>query len=145
MLGGLRCRCRTTAGTYEFNGGYHLMLYVIGVSFTVENGLKGIYEGTVGRLTEALSGTEVSPGLPTAEDALARQYAKEYGDFIHAIPWFDFPYLEKLQQLWTTTGWWGPNPLRKWERKVALSVEFLGKTAYGALIAQEPGNDLWRR
>ena len=64
------------------------MLYVIGVSFTVENGLKGLYEGSVGRLTEWLSSDEL-----TAEDQLARQYAKAYGDFIHAIPWYDFPYL----------------------------------------------------
>ncbi len=121
--------CAVTSEQYEFNGGYHLMLYVIGVSFTVENGIKGIYEGTVGRFTEWISTDDL-----TAEDALARQYAKEYGDFIHAIPWFDFPYLEKLQELWTMTGWWGPNPIRKWERKLVLSVEFLGKTGYGALI-----------
>ena len=121
--------CRVTSGNYAFNGGYHLMLYVIGVSFTVENGLKGLYEGSVGRLTEWLSSDEL-----TAEDQLARQYAKEYGDFIHAIPWYDFPYLEKLGELWTTTGWWGPNPIRKWERKLVLSVEFLGKAGYGALI-----------
>lgn len=121
--------CAVTKDTYEFNSGYHLMLYVIGASFTLENGVKGIYEGTVGRLTEWLSSDELTP-----EDALARQYAKEYGDFIHAIPWFDFPYLEKLRALWTTTGWWGPNPIRKWERKLALSTEFIGKAAYGALI-----------
>ncbi len=121
--------CQVTSGNYAFNGGYHLMLYVIGVSFTVENGLKGLYEGTVGRLTEWISGDEL-----TAEDQLARHYAKEYGDFIHAIPWYDFPYLEKLGELWTTTGWWGPNPIRKWERKLVLSVEFLGKAGYGALI-----------
>lgn len=121
--------CAVTKNTYEFNSGYHLMLYVIGASFTIENGLKGIYEGTVGRLTEWLSSDDL-----TAEDALARQYAKAYGDFIHAIPWFDFPYLEQLRALWTTTGLWGPNPIRKWERKVALSTEFIGKAAYGALI-----------
>ncbi|MEZ4862281.1 MAG: hypothetical protein R3C14_13280 [Caldilineaceae bacterium] len=121
--------CAVTKGNYEFNSGYHLMLYVIGASFTLENGTKGIYEGTIGRFTEWISSDELTP-----EDALARQYAKEYGDFIHAIPWFDFPYLEKLRALWTTTGWWGPNPIRKWERKVALSTELIGKAAYGALI-----------
>lgn len=121
--------CRVTKGAYEFNGGYHLMLYVIGTSFTVENGIKGIYEGTIGRLTEWLSNGELTP-----EDQLVRQYNKEYGDFIHAIPWFDFPYGEKLHTLWTTTGWWGPNPLRKWERKLALSTELIIKAGYGALI-----------
>lgn len=121
--------CGVTAGNYEFNGGYHLMLYVIGTSFTVENGIKGIYEGTIGRLTEWISSGELTP-----EDRLAQQYAKAYGDFIHAIPWFDYPYMEELRTLWTTTGWWGPNPIRKWERKLALSAEFLIKAGYGALI-----------
>jgi len=121
--------CAMTKGNYEFNGGYHLMLYVIGTSFTVENGIKGLYEGTIGRLTEWTRGDELTP-----EDLLARQYAKAYGDFIHAIPWFDFPYLENLQALWTTTGWWGPDPIRKWERKVVLSAELLIKAGYGALI-----------
>lgn len=121
--------CGVTAGNYEFNGGYHLMLYVIGTSFTVENGIKGIYEGTVGRLTEWISSPELTP-----EDELAQRYAKAYGDFIHAIPWFDYPYMEELRTLWTTTGWWGPNPVRKWERKLALSTEFLIKAGYGALI-----------
>lgn len=121
--------CAVTKGNYAFNGGYHLMLYVIGTSFTVENGIKGIYEGTIGRLTEWISSDEVTP-----EDLLVRQYNQEYGDFIHAIPWFDFPYLAKLYDLWSTTGWWGPNPIRKWERKLALSTELLIKAGYGALI-----------
>jgi len=126
---GYEAVCAVTRDTYAFNSGYHLMLYVIGVSFTAENGLKGIYEGSVGRFTEWISTDEL-----TAEDQLARQYAKEYGDFIHAIPWFDFPYMEKLHALWTTTGWWGENSIRKWERKVALSAEFLSKAGYGLLI-----------
>ena len=56
----------------------------------MENGVKGIYEGTVGRLTEWLSRepTGETADTLTPEDALARRYAKAYGDFIHAIPWF---------------------------------------------------------
>ena len=41
-----------TKGNYNTNYGYHTMLVVIGTSFTVEYGLKGIYENTVGRITE---------------------------------------------------------------------------------------------
>ncbi len=121
--------CRVTKGTYTFNQSYHLMLYVVGVSFSIENGVKGLYEGIVGRLTEWIS----SPAL-SEEDVFARQYAKEYGDFIHAIPWFDFPYAEKFQALWSTTSLWGPNPIRKWERKLALSTDLLVKAGYGVLI-----------
>lgn len=121
--------CRMTTGKYAFNQSYHLMLYVVGISFSIENGVKGIYEGTVGRLTEWIS----SPAL-SEEDAFARQYAKEYGDFIHAIPWFDFPFAEKFQALWSTTSLWGPNPIRKWERKLALSTDLLVKAGYGVVV-----------
>ena len=121
--------CHMTTGKYAFNQSYHLMLYVVGISFSIENGVKGIYEGTVGRLTEWIS----SPAL-SEEDAFARQYAKEYGDFIHAIPWFDFPFAEKFQALWSTTSLWGPNPIRKWERKLALSTDLLVKAGYGVVV-----------
>ncbi len=40
---------------YPFNGGYHVMVSVIGGSTTVEYGLRAAYESTVGRLAEATS------------------------------------------------------------------------------------------
>src|SRR6202000_72795 len=49
-------------GRYPFNGGYHLMVMVIGTSTTVEYALKGSYEHTIGRLDEAtVSGREQVP------------------------------------------------------------------------------------
>lgn len=63
--------CAITREQYPFNSGYHLTLAVIGASFTVENILKGLYENTVGRLTEWLSSTEL-----TEEDAYAREVAQ---------------------------------------------------------------------
>jgi hypothetical protein len=123
--------CAVTRDQYPFNSGYHLTLAVIGTSFTVENILKGLYENTVGRLTEWLSSSEL-----TEEDTFARQVAKEYGDFIHTIPWYAFPFDEKFSGLWRETSLWGPNPIRKWERKFALSLEFGGKALYGRLIGQ---------
>lgn len=123
--------CAVTREQYPFNSGYHLTLVVIGASFTVENILKGLYENTVGRLTEALSSGEL-----TEEDAYARQAAKAYGDFIHTIPWYEFPLGEKLNGLWRETSSWGANPVRKWERKFALSLEYGGKALYGRLIGQ---------
>jgi hypothetical protein len=121
--------CRMTRGRYPFNVDYHLTLYVIGTSFTVENTLRGLYEKSMGWTTEWLSS-----GAPTAEDRYARQVAEEYGRFIHTIPWYEFPFAEKLNTLWATTGWWGPNPVRKWERKFALSLEYGGKALYARLI-----------
>jgi hypothetical protein len=123
--------CAVTRDRYPFNSDYHLTLAVIGTSFTVENILKGLYENTIGRLTEWLSSPEL-----TEEDVLARQVAKEYGDFIHTIPWYEFPFGEKFNQLWQRTSWAGPNIIRKWERKMALSLEFGGKAFYAGLIKQ---------
>jgi len=116
---------------YPFNADYHFTLAVIGSSFTLENLLKGLYENTIGRLTEWLSSNAL-----TAEDAYARQVAKEYGDFIHTIPWYEFLFHAKFQGLWSTTPFWGPHVIRKWERKFALSLEYGGKALYGRLIRQ---------
>ncbi len=49
---GYRAVVRATEN-YPVNWGYHLMVVVIGVSTTVEYGMKGVYESTLGRLTEA--------------------------------------------------------------------------------------------
>lgn len=121
--------CKVTREVYPFNSGYHLSLVVIGTSFTLENIIKGLYETTVGRTTEWLSSDELTP-----EDAYARQVAQDYGDFIHTIPWYEFPFGEKFSGLWAGTSLWGPNIIRKWERKFALSLEYGGKAIYGWLI-----------
>jgi hypothetical protein len=121
--------CAVTRGRYAFNSSYHMTLYVIGISFTAENIAKGLYENTVGRMTEWLSSDEL-----TEEDAFARRVATEYGTFMHMIPWFEFPFSDKLHELWATTGRWGPNPIRKWERKFVLSLEYGGKALYGGMI-----------
>ncbi|MEZ4709499.1 MAG: hypothetical protein R3A44_19980 [Caldilineaceae bacterium] len=123
--------CAVTRERYAFNGGYHLTLVVIGVSFTYEDLFKGLYEKSIGRATEWISSPELTP-----EDAYARQVAQEYGDFIHTIPWYEFPFDEKLRGLWREMPLWGPNAIRKWERKLALSAEYGGKALYGRLIRQ---------
>jgi hypothetical protein len=45
---------RETKGRYPPNGGYHLMLTVIGVSFTAEDLMIGAYEHTIGWLSECV-------------------------------------------------------------------------------------------
>jgi hypothetical protein len=121
--------CAVTRERYAFNSGYHLSLAVIGVSFTAEYIVKGIYENTIGRLAEW-----TSAGTLTEEDVYARRVAAEYGTFLHTIPWYEFPFGQKLRELWSSTSWWGPSPVRKWERKLALSAEYGTKALYGWLI-----------
>ncbi|MES1167412.1 MAG: hypothetical protein ABUL68_05355, partial [Pseudomonadota bacterium] len=87
---------------YRFNSGYNLMLVVICTSSTVEFGIKGLYENTVGRLSEWTAG-----GQPTSEDAFAAQVAREYGEFVPTRPWFEFPFGRKFAGLWSTNDLFG--------------------------------------
>jgi hypothetical protein len=118
--------CHAIQGRYPFNGDSQFTLAFIGISFTAENMLKGAYEGTIGHLTEW-----ISSDTPTEEEVYAARVAQEYGEFLHMTPWYFFPFGEKLKSLWNETSLWGPDPLRKWERKFALTVEYGGKVLYG--------------
>jgi hypothetical protein len=114
---------------YPFNGEYHTMIGVIGVSTTVEYGLKGAYETLVGRLTELTTTPNATP-----EDRLATQQARAYVEFVRVRPWYEFDFMRGLEALWTDTPLWGPDPLRKWERRYILTTEWLVKAAYGAVL-----------
>jgi hypothetical protein len=120
--------CEVTTRHYPFNTGYQVMLGVIGASFTAELVLKGVYENTVGRLFEWIQSHD------TAEDQFAARTAKEYGAFMHTVPWYEFPFGARLGTLWKETPLWGRHPLRKWERRVALTAEYGGKAIYGWII-----------
>ena len=117
-----------TKNGYPFNAGYHVMVTVIGASTTVEYGLKAAYETLIGRLTE-LTRTE---GM-TEEDAFAARVAQDYVDFVRVIPWYEYDFGLRLRELWETS-LWGPDPIRKWERKYALTTEYAAKAIYAWVI-----------
>lgn len=119
---------RATRG-YPFNGEYHTMIVVIGVSTTVEYGLKGTYETLIGRLSALTAAPNATP-----EDLLATELARAYVDFIRIEPWYKFDFVAPLKRLWTQTPWTGPHLLRKWERRYLLTSEWLVKATYAALI-----------
>ena len=125
--------CDATKRAYPFSPGNHVMLAVIGSSFTIEYALKGLYENTFGRLTEWISGRD------TPEDAFAHKTAVEYGKFMHTVPWYEFPFFGKLAQLWRETPLSGAHSIRKWERKLALTAEYGVKGIYGWLIGVSSG------
>ncbi len=118
-----------TSKKYPFNWGYHVMVFVIGSSFTVENALKGVYEATVGRLMELLAGNEL-----TDEDRFAAKVQQDYVNFIRVTPWYEYSFITQLKTLWRDTPILAAHPLRKLERRLALSFEYLGKAQYGMLI-----------
>lgn len=120
---------RATREDYAFNFGYHVMIAVIGSSTSVEYALRASYETLIGRLSELCGGS-----APTAEDRFGARVAQDYVDFIRVRPWYEYDFLDKLVRLWTETGLQGPAPLRKWERKYALTTEYGVKAGYAWLI-----------
>lgn len=126
---GYCCANRVVRGRYPFNTGDHLMLAVIGSSFSVEYGLKGIYEETVGRFTEWLSGHD-----PVEEDTYAYRVAREYADFVHIRPFYEFHFGHSFAGLWKNTSLWGRHPVRKWERKLWLGLDYGVEAIYCGLI-----------
>jgi hypothetical protein len=124
----------TTARHEPTNWGYHLMIIVISVSTTVEYAVRSAYETTIGR-TFALFG-----GGETSEDAYGARVAQQYVDFIRLRPWYEFDFWGRLRGLWSDTPLWGPHVLRKWERKYALTTEYMVKALYGWLITKATGS-----
>ena len=121
----------TRARNSPFNGEYHLMIWVIGISTTVEYAIRSAYETVIGRLT-ALTSDQGN----TDEDRLGARYARDYVDFIRIRPWYEFDFIAPLRALWVDVDLVGPNMLRKWERRYVLTSEFLIKAAYGWLLGQ---------
>ena len=120
-----------TRRDYPMNAEYHVMIAVIGVSTTVEYALRSAYENTFGRASEVTTtyGT-------TDEDRLGARVAQDYVDFIRDRPWYEFDFLTPLRTLWRETPAWGPGPIRKWERRYALTSEYLAKAGYAWLLKQ---------
>jgi hypothetical protein len=114
---------------YPANGGYHVMICVIAGSTTAEYALRSLYENTIGRISWA-----PSSGRLTAEDKYGAAVAQDYVDFIRKEPWYLYNFWAKLKGLWTSTPAFGPDMLRKWERRYALTTEYLIKAVYGKLI-----------
>ncbi len=125
---------RTTTARYPMNWGAHTVIYVIGISHSVEYLIKGAYENTVGRLFELLAF-----GARTQEDRYAQRVAADYGRFLNTTPWFEYPFGEKLVGLWNETNLTGDGVVRKWERKLVLSIEYALKAAYGWAIKEATG------
>jgi hypothetical protein len=106
-----------------------VMLYTIGVSFTGELAVKGLYETTIGYLTVAMRGD-----ARTAEDRFAQAVAEDYARFLRQTPWYAYPFSAILVRFWQETPISGPHMLRKIERRMALSAEFAAKGLYAHVL-----------
>ena len=111
-----------SAGTGEAK----VMIYTIGISYTIELGLKGLYEKTIGRLFEWTAGSQ------SAGDLYSARVQQRYGAFMHETPWYEFPFGDALRGLWRTRE--TSRYVRNGERRAALSVEYGVKAGYAAII-----------
>src|SRR5215203_2261309 len=104
------------------------MIYVIGISYSAEYAIKGLYENTVGRVFEWIRGEQRTP-----QDDYARAVLQDYAAFLYTVPWFKYPFREKLDGLMAIT-----TPTRSiartWERGFALGAEYCVKIGYASLI-----------
>jgi len=135
--GAVNTACGVTTQEYPFNPGQQITLGILGAGHTAEQVVKGIYEGTLGRVTEWLSSTD------TPEDRFAADTVRELARFQHGAPWQQFPFGARLQQLWAGTPMWGPHLVRKWERRAVLSAEYGVKALCASaarLIAATPAD-----
>ena len=127
---------RAAAASGGADGGTRVMLYTIGLSFSAELLVKGLYENTLGRLSEWLGGWE------SADDRYATKVQQRYGAFMHETPWYEFPFGKAFNGLWSTTE--PKHKFRHWERRFALSGEYGVKAGYAGLIGWASGASLGR-
>ena len=67
---------------------------------------------------------------------------QDYAAFLYTIPWYKYPFREKLDGLMAISAP-TPSTLRSWERDFALGAEYFVKIGYAALIqkALDAGGD----
>lgn len=109
------------------------MIHTIGVSFTVEMAIKGLYEETIGRTTAWLRGPRKTP-----QDLVVADIATEYGAFLRQTPWYRYPFRRAAARLWAAPVHDVP---RGWERRIGIGLEFQTKAAYAVLIGQAAAAD----
>ena len=122
----------SAAGTHDTSD-YDTVLNVIGWSFTIENVAKGLYENSIGSLTEWIANYQ-----QVAEDKYAAKVAQEYATFIYDYPWYDFPYFRHFKAVWWLRHDQNHSLLqlvRRFERKMFLSLEYGFKAVYSSVIS----------
>lgn len=119
------------------SGEYRSTLHIIGVSFSAEMAVKGLWEQTIGQATAWIRGDAKTP-----EDLFALNVADEYAAFLHQTPWYEYPFATRLSEFWSTTPFGRSSWVRAIERRIALTLEYGVKSIYaqaiGALAAAAP-------
>ncbi len=101
--------------------------YIIGVSFSAEMFVIGAWERSLGALTALARGPQRTP-----EDAFALAVADDYAKFLRQTPWYQYPFWPTLRRFWAETPF--GYSLRSAERRIALTLEYGGKSLYAQAI-----------
>ncbi|MEJ6388039.1 hypothetical protein [Gymnodinialimonas ulvae] len=118
---------RAAADLGEIDGGTRQLVHVIGVSFTVEMLMKGLYEETIGRVATIARGPAHSP-----LDDLSAQQAARYAAFLQQVPWYQYDFRADAAALDAAA----TEALRDRERSLALGLEHRARASYADVIAQ---------
>jgi hypothetical protein len=118
-----------TRATYPFATGDHIMLLVIGSSFTAEYTLKGVYERTIGAISEASSDHQ-----PVPDDMYAAQVAADYATFVHIRPFYEFSFAHALHGLWQDSHLTTHHLVRTIERRAWLTLDYAVEAFYCEVI-----------
>ena len=111
----------------EFNWQYNFVSWVIGINLTVEYGVKFAYENTVGRITQAVAGSD------TEADRFIAKSWNSYAKTLYQTTWYHYPYFADLSGIWHETTLLNGAFVRNAERKIAFSVSYLLKGSYAQL------------
>ena len=120
---------KLTSEAYPSNPEYLTMLQVIGVSVTMEYGVKMIYENTIGWFFSLFAEENLS-GKEEAINAAHRAYS----DFIYHTAWYEFEFLPWIGKVWSAEESGDSSFLRRWERTLFFTLEFSFKAFYAQLI-----------
>jgi hypothetical protein len=115
---------------------YRLMIYTIGISYSAEMLLKGLYETTWGRAFEWIGGHS------SANDRYTAGVQQRYGAFMHETPWYRFGFGDALAGLWATQA--SGSFVRHWERRFVHTAEYGFKSLYAAALGWASGATLGR-
>lgn len=112
---------------HEFNWQYNFGSWVIGINLTVEYGVKFAYENTIGRITQAIAGSD------TEADRFIAKSWDSYAKTLYQTTWYHYPYFADLSGIWHETTLLNRAFIRNAERKAAFSVSYLLKGSYAQL------------
>lgn len=102
-------------------------IHTIGASFTFEMAMKALYEESLGRVMAFNRGPEKTP-----QDLYSAEMAADYAQFLQQVPWYKYDFDAAVGRLWAEPL---PDPIRGWERRLALGGEWKAKSAYARIIA----------